>query len=134
MRLFNNFSLPTFQIARFTLSFAWIYHGLFPKILFIAPIERTMTGSLGFNDEISYLITKCAGIGEIIFGLALFIFYQNKALIWINVFVLFMLMVFVGFMTPIILIEAFNPVTTNIMMIAMSLILLKGHSKTTGSP
>ncbi len=123
----KHMSLSTIQIARYTLSFAWIYHGLFPKILTIAPIEKAMTASLGFGYELSYLITKTAGVGEMIFGLMLFIFYRNKALIWLNIAVLCLLLFYVAIILPTLLFEAFNPVTTNLMMIALSSILLKKH-------
>eukprot|EP00493_Phyllostaurus_siculus_P000832 UN00837 len=36
-----------------------------------------MTASLGFNPEISTLITRAAGIGEIIFAVLFFIFYRT---------------------------------------------------------
>jgi hypothetical protein len=57
------------QIARFIVGFSWLYHGIFPKLIHIAPLEKAMTASLGFSEEISYLITKFAGVGELIFGL-----------------------------------------------------------------
>jgi|GEM_PF-5752501 len=59
------------QIARYIVGLSWIYHGFFPKLYHIAPLEKLMTGSAGFSAEVSDLITRSAGIGEIIFGVCL---------------------------------------------------------------
>jgi uncharacterized membrane protein YphA (DoxX/SURF4 family) len=115
--------LPLVQIARFIVSFSWLYHGIFPKLIHIAPLEKLLTSSIGFNDEISYFITKSAGIGEVIFGLLLFVFYKSKLIISLNIVALILLLIFVAILQPMLLIEAFNPVTTNIPIIGLSLVL-----------
>ncbi len=117
--------MHTVQIARFIVSFVWIYHGLFPKLVQVAPLEKLITASLGFPPDISAFITKSAGISELFFGIALFIFYQSKPLILLNIFGLILLLIAVAILQPQLLIEAFNPVTTNIPVIGLSLILLK---------
>ncbi len=60
------------QIARIIVSFSWVYHGLFPKLVHIAPLEKQMTASFGFSAEHSYLVTKEAGVGEMLYGTTLF--------------------------------------------------------------
>ena len=124
--------MSSIQIARFIVSFSWLYHGIFPKLIHIAPLEKLLTASLGFSDEISYYITKSAGIGEVLFGITLFIFYRSKPVIILNVLALIGLLLFVTVLQPQLLIEAFNPVTTNIPLIGLSLVLLnnlKGSSQ-----
>ncbi|XPF93986.1 DoxX-like family protein [Colwellia sp. RE-S-Sl-9] len=116
--------MSSIQIARYIVSFSWLYHGIFPKLVHIAPLEKLMTASIGLSEELSYFVTKSAGIGEVIFGIVIFIFYKNKAIILLNIAGLIGLLVFVGILQPQLLIEAFNPVTTNITMIGLSLILL----------
>lgn len=116
--------MSSIQIARYIVSFSWLYHGIFPKLVHIAPLEKLMTASIGLSDELSYFVTKSAGIGEVIFGIVIFIFYKNKAIILLNVAGLIGLLVFVGILQPQLLIEAFNPVTTNITIIGLSLVLL----------
>ncbi|MFC3150731.1 DoxX-like family protein [Litoribrevibacter euphylliae] len=118
--------LSSVQIARFMVSFGWIYHGIFPKLIHVAPMEQLMTASFGFSEEISYWITKTAGVGEVIFGLLLFVFYTSRPLVIFNIAGLVGLLLFVALLQPQILIEAFNPVTTNLSMIAFSVILLSG--------
>lgn len=116
--------LTTLQIARFIISFSWFYHGLFPKLVHISPLEQQMTGSFGFNPEISSLITRAAGVGEIIFAVLFFIFYRSILINVLNILALIGLMLFVAILQPSLLIEAFNPVTTNLAIIAFSVVLI----------
>jgi len=116
--------LSSIQIARFIISFSWLYHGIFPKLVHIAPLEKAMTASIGLSDELSYLVTKSAGVGEVIFGLVFFVLYRNKTIVLLNIVGLTGLLAFVALMQPHLLIEAFNPVTTNIALMGFSFILL----------
>lgn len=113
------------QIARYIIGLSWIYSGVFPKLMQIAPLEKVMTASIGLSDEISYLITKAAGVGEVIFGVIFILLYKSRSVVWLNIFALSALLVFVAILQPPLLIEAFNPVTTNIPLIALSVILLR---------
>jgi len=83
-----------------------------------------MTASIGLSDELSYLVTKSAGVGEVIFGLVFFVLYRNKTIVLLNIVGLTGLLAFVALMQPHLLIEAFNPVTTNIALMGFSFILL----------
>ena len=113
---------PT-QVARYTLGFSWVYQGIAPKLLTVAPLEKALTGSMGFSDHVSNLITRGAGVGEVIFGIILIVFYQHRGLLLLNMAVLLGLLCFSAIMLSYILIEAFNPVTTNLCMIALSYFL-----------
>ena len=116
--------MSSIQIGRYIISFSWLYHGIFPKLIHIAPLEKLMTSSLGLSNELSYLVTKSAGVGEVIFGVLFFLFYRNKAVVLLNIIGLSGLLIFVAVLQPQLLIEAFNPVTTNIALIGFSVILL----------
>ena len=113
------------QLARYIVSLSWIYHGFFPKLYHVAPLEKLMTGSAGYSEQVSDLITRSAGIGEIIFGVCLFVFYKHKHLVALNILALMGLLLAVFVMQPQLLIEAFNPVTTNLPLIGLSVIWLK---------
>ena len=117
-------NLTVVQISRFIISFTWLYHGLFPKIIHISPLEQRMTASFGFNAEISMLITRAAGVGEIVFAVLFFIFYRSILINIVNILSLIGLILFVAFLQPALLIEAFNPVTTNLALIAFSTVLI----------
>lgn len=118
------------QVARWSIAFVWVYHGFFPKLLTIAPMEAEMTLQftqwVGIDAQWSSLITRSAGIGEIVFGVLLFCFYRSKVLIAANVFGLVALLLMAAVCTPAYLIEAFNPVTVNLSVIALSAILWVG--------
>ena len=116
------------QAARCILAFSWIYHGLFPKLITIAPIEKLLTATIGLSEELSYMLSKSAGVSEIIFGVIIFIFYKNTLLIKFNIIGLIALCVFVAVQMPSLLIEAFNPVTTNLALIGLSYVLLRAQS------
>ena len=116
--------MSSIHIARFIISFSWLYHGIFPKLVHIAPLEKLMTASLGLSNELSYFVTKSAGVGEVIFGIIFFVLYRSKVIILLNIIGLSGLLIFVAILQPQLLIEAFNPVTTNIALIGFSLILL----------
>jgi hypothetical protein len=126
-------TLSSIQIARFIISFSWLYHGIFPKLIHIAPLEKAMTASIGLSNELSYWVTKSAGVGEVIFGVLFFILYRSKAIILLNIIGLAGLLGFVAVLQPHILIEAFNPVTTNIALIGFCLILLNETNKNKSS-
>lgn len=79
---------------------------------------------MGFSVETSTLITRGAGISEIIFGVLLIAFYQNKTIHLLNIVALLGLLAYVAFTMPVLLIEAFNPVTTNLALIGLSVVLL----------
>ena len=116
--------MSSVQIARYIISFSWLYHGIFPKLVHIAPLEKLITASLGFSESMSYLITKSAGVGEVAFAILLFIYYQSKIIIVLNIIALVGLLFFVAALQPQLLVEAFNPVTTNLPIIGLSLVLL----------
>ena len=117
--------MSTIQLARYVIGLTWIYHGLFPKLLRIAPLEQAMSENFGFSDEHTYLLIKAAGIGEILFGIIFIWLYRIKTVLWLNLMALAGLMVFAAVMTPYILLEAFNPVTTNIPLMALGYLLLR---------
>lgn len=112
------------QVARYTLGLSWIYQGLFPKLLTVAPLERALTATMGFSDNISLLITRAAGVSEIVFGIALIVFYKNRVFPILSIVALLFLFAFVALQLPSLLSEAFNPVTTNFSLIALSYVLL----------
>ncbi|CAM3038275.1 DoxX-like family protein [Vibrio neptunius] len=117
--------LNIIQSARYVIGLTWIYHGLFPKLLQVAPLEQTMTGSLGFSDEHTYMLIKAAGVGEVIFGLAFILFYRITFIQVLNLVGLIGLLVFASVVAPFSLMAAFNPVTTNVPLILLGCALLQ---------
>ncbi|MGC0119395.1 DoxX-like family protein [Pseudoalteromonas piscicida] len=114
------------QIARYIITFAWLYHGLAPKLIQIAPLEQLMSGSAGLSPESTYIFIKAAGIAEVIWAIIFYIFYKVRVVVFLNILALIFLLLAVALLQPQLLIEAFNPVTTNVPLIALSLIILNG--------
>jgi len=112
------------QVARYILGLSWIYQGFFPKLYAIAPLERQLTATMGFTPEASDMITRGAGVSEIIFGLFLIVGYRNRTLHMLNILALLGLLAYVVVMMPSLLLEAFNPVTTNLPLIVLSVVLI----------
>lgn len=117
-------SINAIQAARYILGLSWIYHGFFPKLFTIAPLERQLTATMGFSPDISDLITRGAGLGEMVFGLLLIVLYKNRMIHFLNILALLGLLLYVVLMMPVLLVEAFNPVTTNLALIALSIVLI----------
>ena len=117
------------QLARFMLGLSWIYHGLFPKLIQIAPIEMAMSSSIGLSEEHTYFLIKSAGVGEILFGLIFIFLYRVKTIVILNMLALIGLLGFVAIQMPHLLVEAFNPVTTNLPLIVLSLIMMDSIKK-----
>lgn len=119
--------MPITLLARLTIAFAWFYHGLVPKLLQIAPLEWQISSSLGLEDDLTHLLIRCAGIGEIIWAAVFYIWYRTPAIIYLNIVALVGLLLAVAVLQPVILFEAFNPVTTNLSLIVLSVLLLPIH-------
>ena len=117
--------MKTDQLARWIIGFVWIYHGLFIKLITIAPIEHHLSSQFGLSDVGTYWFIKAAGVGEVVFGLMFICLYRYKAVIYLNIFAMVSLIVMVAFLDYRYLVEGFNPVTTNIPVIGLSFVLLK---------
>lgn len=121
--LYYNIMIFEVQLSQFTIGLVWIYHGLFPKLYHIAPLELSMASALGLPVEQTLLLIKVVGVCEIVFGLIVILFYRNPAIIVVNIIGLLGLMLFVAAYSPSHLINAFNPVTTNLPLVVLSIIL-----------
>ena len=110
-------------ISRIIVSLSWVFHGLVPKLIYIAPLEYEMTSSLGFAESTTLFLIKFSGITEIIFGLVFWLLYKNRFVVASSIVGLLLLIISVAVLTPHLLFEAFNPITTNIPLIGLSLIL-----------
>jgi len=83
-----------------------------------------MASSAGLSEENTYIFIKAAGVGELIWGALFFFFYRAPVVLYLNISALGGLLLAVAIMQPQLLIEAFNPVSTNIPLIAFSFIIL----------
>ncbi|MBY6188801.1 DoxX-like family protein [Microbulbifer agarilyticus] len=112
------------QICRWTIGGCWIYHGIIPKLFTIAPLEQQMMNRLGFGVQMTERLVQAAGVAEVFFGIVFIAFYRVLAINLLNMVALIALLLFVVVFSSISLLAAFNPITTNIPIIALSAILI----------
>ena len=101
-------------ICRSLLSFLFIYHGLVPKILWLSPTEASMITGSGIEISASY-IAPLAGAFEIALGCIIAIYSKSNTPIYAADITLPSLLIYVTTIQPHLLVEAFNPATTNIL-------------------
>ena len=85
-----------------------------PKILWLSPVETHLV-SLSGLDIPANIVSLLSGIGEVLLGGSILFFRKSIIPIYMAVVVLLLLLLFVGFVSPEYLVEAFNPVTTNML-------------------
>ncbi len=105
-------------VARITIAFVWIWQGLFPKLLFADQDEVTLLKASGAPLE----MLPALGIAEILFGIALLVFWRNRSMFVVNSLLMIGAMVAVAVTSSSYLTAAFNPVTLNTCIIALSVV------------
>ena len=112
------------SIARFTLAFVFAYHGLVPKILWLSPVEASLTNAHNLD---AVIISPIAGILEIILALSILLFKNSLIPIYLAIVSLIALLLDVMLIMPSLLIEAFNPVTINLATIVIAYFVCITH-------
>jgi uncharacterized membrane protein YphA (DoxX/SURF4 family) len=113
-----------YGISRIGLAFIWIYHGLVPKLLFSSSDEAAMLVDAGISPENLTRTMTALGIAEVLFGLSLLYFWRARSLAVAACVLMVLALAGVAINSPHYLAAAFNPVTLNAAVIALSLITL----------
>jgi uncharacterized membrane protein YphA (DoxX/SURF4 family) len=114
-----------YTVGRVTVAFIWIYHGLIPKLLWKSADELAMLKAAGVE---SGGILRAVGVSEILFGLALLVFWRSRALLVVTGVTMTAALIVIGVTSAAYFTAAFNPVTLNVAMIALCAIgLLSGR-------
>ncbi len=108
-------------LARSTLAFTWLWHGLVPKLLFPTTGEVAVSVASGIPVGIAPTINTLAGVGEILFGLALIVFWRWRFLLAIQVPLLLALLVPIALKRPAMFTAPFQPLTLNLTMAILAL-------------
>lgn len=113
-----------YAVARGMLAFTWLYHGLVPKLLRQDAIELDLLSRVG--TPTSQLITALtiAGWAEILFALLLVLLWRHTWPLWLTLSLMAAGIVLVAICAPAYLGAAFNPVTLNLAIAALSAICL----------
>lgn len=119
------------MVSRVTLAFIFIYHGLVPKIIWLSSVEVSLTNAHNFGLS-AELISTIAGVMEILLGLSIVLLRKSLAPIYISIIMLVVLLVDVALVMPMLLVDAFNPVTINVASIVIGyIIVITQHNLTT---
>jgi len=105
-------------IARITIAFIWIWHGLVPKLLFSHIDERTMLDQSG----VSLSLLPWIGATEIAIGFLVLATWQIRPVLLLNGAVMIVALAVVAVKSPLYIVAAFNPVTLNLAVVALSVI------------
>ena len=111
------------MISRVLLGFLFIYHGLVPKILWLSAVEVHLVSISGIGVP-AKIASSLAGVGEIVLGCAIIFLNKSKTPVYIAVAILLLLLLFVVVASPMYLIGAFNPLTTNILGLGFCYLIL----------
>lgn len=115
-------------IARVAVASIWLYHGVVPKLLHRDAAELDMLHAAGFSATRAPSICTAMGVAETLFGLALLFFWRSHLLLWLTLAAMPLALLAVAIQSPAYLAAAFNPVSLNLAVFALSLIALLTRS------
>jgi hypothetical protein len=107
--------------ARGTVAFIWCYHGLVPKLLYHDPIELDMLSKVGTPALHLHEALNFAGGVEILVAGLLLIFWRHRWPLWFTVGFMLLGLPVVALTAPTYLTAAFNPLTLNLAVAALSM-------------
>lgn len=116
--------MTTLGLCRGSVAFVWIYQGLVPKLLGPHVDELAMASVLGLGPEITPWISRAAGVGEIAFGLLLWLCYRQRWVWQLTLVAMLAAQLFTTLMTPRLLIAAFNSTTIDVALATLAAIAL----------
>ncbi|MGJ8670322.1 MAG: DoxX-like family protein [Oceanococcus sp.] len=119
--------MSTYAICRISIAFVWLYHGLVPKLLGPHEDELVMNMSLGLSLESATQLSVVAGAFEVLFAVIVLTLWRHRWPLIFTVASMVGLLVFVVVWSPALLVGAFNPVTTNLCVLALAMVALKEH-------
>jgi uncharacterized membrane protein YphA (DoxX/SURF4 family) len=119
----NNPLVQVNLVSRVLLGFLFIYHGLVPKILWLSAAEIHLVDVSGIGISATF-ISPLAGIFEILLGCAIIFLRKLDVVIYAAAGALLGLLAYVAVMSPRYLVDAFNPVTTNILGMGLCYLIL----------
>ena len=123
-----------YSIARATVAFTWLYHGLFPKLLYHDAIELDLVRRVGTPVSRLMMAVNVAGWAEIFFAALLLVLWRHKWPLWLTVVLMLIGIPVVAVSAPAYLGAAFNPVTLNLGLAALAAIgLIAGRDLPTAT-
>jgi uncharacterized membrane protein YphA (DoxX/SURF4 family) len=104
-------------VARIAIATIWIWHGLIPKLVYRNVDEQTMLAQAG----VPLAFLPWLGGIEVLFGLLVLFAWRRRAVFIANIALMIAATIGVAVNSPIYLKAAFDPVTLNLAVIALSI-------------
>lgn len=113
-----------YSVARAAVAFVWLYHGLFPKLLFHNADELRMISRFLIPKMSTHSAVALAGGFELGFGILVLLLWKSRWPLWLTILLMMLALVGVAVSSPEYLTGAFNPVTLNLSVAALAAIAL----------
>jgi len=107
-------------VARTSLAFVWLYHGAIPKLIYRHADELVMIQQGGVSETIAPLVVQMIGWAEVIFGLAMLFWFRQRWPLILTIVLMIGATAGVVIISPQFLVAAFNPVSLNVLMVALA--------------
>jgi DoxX-like family len=109
-------------VARLCIAFVFLYHGLVPKLLYRHPTELTMLLDAGVHASAADMVLMLIGLAEVAFAGVMVSAWRARWPFIATAVLMLGALAGVAYSSPGILVEAFNPVTLNLSMVALAVI------------
>ena len=119
------FELTSKSVARWTVAFVFLYHGLVPKLLLVHPSEVDLVSATPTMGLDPVLLVRLAGVAEVALALMIVVFWQRAWPLYLAALALVFLMVATLIFVPAISVAAFNPVSLTVTTLALTWIGLR---------
>ncbi|MCU1306387.1 MAG: hypothetical protein JWN45_1082 [Acidobacteriaceae bacterium] len=112
-----------YALSRGTMAFIWFYHGLVPKLLYHDKIELDLLSRIAPPERL-HAATTLAGLVELLFACVLLVLWRRSWPLWLTLVLMLVGIPVVAISAPAYLTAAFNPLTLNISIAALSSIAI----------
>ena len=111
-----------YAIARVSVAFVFLYHGLVPKLVRFDQDEQHLMLAAGVASRFVPAVLRGVGIAEMTLGALLLLAWRARWLFAVTILLMVAAIGGVAITSPEYLVRAFNPVTLNALVIALSAI------------
>ena len=111
-------------LARLTVAFIWLWHGLVPKLIFMHADELSPLTAMGASLQSARLQVIACGWIEIAIGMTVLLWWRARWPLWLTIVAMPVALIGVLLTVPRLFAAAFNPMTLNASMFMLAIIAL----------
>jgi DoxX-like family len=111
-----------YALARVSIAFVFLYHGIVPKLVRFDQDEQHLMLAAGVANRFVPAVLHGLGLAEMMFGALLLLAWRARWLFVVTILLMVAAIGGVAITSPEYLVRAFNPVTLNVPVIALSII------------